>query len=983
MQAFPKLQFSSRQRSPHRVCLGILFAGLLPCQAWQSSLYPTNWMPPETASFTTDKLIQDFSYAGYRRGENPIPAVVGPVFNAVSQHGADPSGRNDSTAAIQAAINAAASAGGGVVFLPAGTYRVVPKAGDNFALWIKNANIVLRGAGVGQTFLLNTSYGMRGKNVIRVAPPSTWLGSVVNITANLDRPTRRIPVANASAFKAGDQVRIEWNFTQGWIDEHSQGLWWSAPATIPAPAHYLREVVAVNTTQNWIEVDVPTRYTMKTRDSANVRTIGGRLSGVGIENLSIGNVQHPGSGWGEEDYNISGTAAYDAHASWLILLQDTSDSWIRQVESFQAAGNTSTCHMLSNGISLVRSSRVTVANTVMRRSQYGGGGGNGYMFRIQSSNENLIQDCIADFSRHGLVISHAGTSGNVFLRCEDRETQRSTGSSGSYTTIGSGCDHHMHFSHSNLFDKCHAHNSFYTAEHRREFGGAPGHALTSAHGVYWNISGSGERGGAVARSEQGRYGYVIGTSGSRNGATNNTAGNTAPADHLERIGEGATLEPQSLYLDQLSKREQGILLFMDEDATVPPSSAYPLNATTHIYGSGPVSYTWSQRSGPVAVFADATSLQTTVALLHNGTYVFELTAENSSKSATGQITITVLDPALTTAPLASADTILGRRQQNANPLGYYVNDNGNTIGVIGSDVSKTRRDLNVVYRYELPTLPIGEIPTAFSFSFQITSLRDHSNNDYQLNVYLLDSNEPTVTGTDLFHHGSNDPDHAFVGSHFIPSGANTDTITLGAPVNVTFTIDSGAALELLQSYYTGHVPDQEVAAFRFNLNQLFPLGDLTGFALNCYMLNNAVAQSGFKIQSLPGTFNNWIGGFGLVSSQQGMADDPDGDSLSNAIEAWFGTHPGEFSGSLRGIGSNGSTTTFTHSINPRAPSNITGYYQWSPNLTDWYHGNGAEGPAGGTTVRFDAETINQNAHVTVSPSRPMNRMFFRVGVITK
>jgi hypothetical protein len=43
--------------------------------------------------------------------------------NVVSQYGADPTGAKDSTGAIQNAVSAAISAGGGVVYLPAGTYR--------------------------------------------------------------------------------------------------------------------------------------------------------------------------------------------------------------------------------------------------------------------------------------------------------------------------------------------------------------------------------------------------------------------------------------------------------------------------------------------------------------------------------------------------------------------------------------------------------------------------------------------------------------------------------------------------------------------------------------------------------------------------------------------------------------------------------------------------------------------------------------------
>lgn len=361
-------------------------------------------------------------------------------------------------------------------------------------------------------------------------------------------------------------------FTSDWVTENNQETWWGGSS--PGGAIYYREVVATDPAAGWIELDVPTRYWIKTRDLPTVRTISGLLRNVGIESLSIGNLQHPGSGWGENDYSDSTKAAFDTHASWLIRFGNLRDSWITGVRSRQAVTNTRTCHLLSNGILLLNCLRITVQDCQMRRPQYGGGGGNGYMFRVQNSNECLVRNCIADFSRHGFVISHAGTSGNVFLQCEDRETARATGSSSSgYTTDGAGSDNHQYFSHSNLWDQCHVHNSFFTAHHRLNLGGTPPHGVTSAHGVYWNTSGSGTRyadaDNPIVRSEQLDYGYVIGTRAT-NGSTAyftsvTTGGNTSPTDHREGVSNGvntgAGLQPQSLYLDQISRRLRPTITF--------------------------------------------------------------------------------------------------------------------------------------------------------------------------------------------------------------------------------------------------------------------------------------------------------------------------------------------------------------------------------------------------------------------------------------
>lgn len=637
---------NSRHLFFYLTLLAMACCGLLPSQAWQPSLYPADWTPPDQASFTNDKLIQDFSYAGYRRGEESLPQITGPIFDVTAPpYNADPTGTNDSTSAIQAAIDTATVANGGVVFLPAGTYLVEPQHNNNFALWIQHSNVVLRGAGVGQTFILNTSFQMHTKEVIRVAPqPGVNFGPAVAITTDLDTPTRRIPVAALSDFQVGDIVRLEWAFTQGWIDEHNQGDWWSED-NAPNRATYHREITAVNFAESWIEVDIPTRYTMRTRDDARVRKVSGQLSGIGLEDFSIGNVQHPGNEWEENDFATEGNSAWDANNSRLINVSQTFDSWLNNVHSYRAPSNTLNCHMLSNGLRLIRCFRITVANCEMRRSQYGGGGGNGYMFRIQDSNENLIMDSIADFSRHGFVVSHAGSSGNVFLRCEDRNTKRSIGSTQfGYTTNGEGSDHHQHFSHSNLFDMCHAYNSYYTAHHRDSFGGSTPHALTSAHGVYWNTSGSGFRGDALVRSEQARYGYVIGTSGTRSDVTTPTGGGTAPTDHVEGVGIGANMQPQSLYLDQLARRAQGIVVFVSENAFISPTENFPLNATAYTYGNRTISYQWSQLSGPSASIADPTSPTTSVSLLENGAYVFAITAEDGELSNHTQVTITVAPP---------------------------------------------------------------------------------------------------------------------------------------------------------------------------------------------------------------------------------------------------------------------------------------------------------------------------------------------------
>ena len=128
------------------------------------------------------------------------------------------------------------------------------------------------------------------------------------------------------------------------------------------------------------------------------------------------------------------------------------------------------------------------------------------------------------------------------------------------------------------------------------------------------------------------------------------------------------------------------------------------------------------------------------------------------------------------------------------------------------------------------------------------------------------------------------------------------------------------------------------------------------------------------------TYLDWISGF-EVGQLTDFGDDYDQDGLSNGLEAWFGTHPGLANGGLTTPTTVGLLTTFTHPNNANPPSDLTGYYQWSPNLVDWYAGDGADGPGGGSTVTISPNTVGTTTTVTATPSGTMVRIFLRAGVM--
>jgi len=720
-------------------------------QTWESSLYGAGWSPTPALSFATDKVIQDFSYAGYRRGEVPLPAnPPGATFNVVSGYGADPTGTSDSTVAIQAAINAAATAGGGIVYLPAGTYQVSPQGSATYALNITAGNIVLRGAGTGQTFLVNTSTSMRNKVIIDVTGPgsASWTSvqsPSTTITADLMGPTTRIPVTSTSGFSVGEFIIIRADPGDDWANEHNEDGW-VGYANSYGRFLYHRQIKAVDAANNIIEVDIPTRYYLKTRDNARVYRKTTLIAEVGVEQLSIGNVQHSGTGWAEEDYNSPANGSYDTHASYVLRFTRVRDGWIRNVNTFQPAGNTTTCHLLSNGILLSECSRITVKDCHLQRPQFGGGGGNGYMYRLQNSSDSLLDNCTAEFSRHGMVFSHMATSGNVIYRCLDKNTGKQTGDTGNQNTSGRGSDHHMHFSHSNLIDTSVADNSYFEARYR-PFGSAPLHNLTSAHGVYWNTEGKASAQSYLIHSQQSRYGYVIGTRGGvttvKTDGTSTTK--TAPIDHVEGVGQGDTLTPFSLYEDQRRRR----LKLPRIQGQAPWQLGFPTNSLTlaPVVSFGDeagvpegAQFVWSQLAGPgAAVFTSPQSAASTVAFPQPGTYELQLMAGITGLMIDGFAAKASITVEVSTAPQLQFELIA---VADAYVHGDAPDNNyGTGTSLWLKNVTGSNFDRESYLRFDLTPLQGLEVVSA-----TLVMQRTQPNSDAQIITYLVSNDAWTETG---------------------------------------------------------------------------------------------------------------------------------------------------------------------------------------------------------------------------------------------
>lgn len=522
---------------------------------WRSALYPENWTPGYSINNGT-QYIQDFSYAGYEKGEKAIPTTMSGITANVVDYGADKTGGNDSTTAIQNAINAVQNAGGGTVYLPEGTYKVKPSGTGQAALKITGSNLLFKGDGIGKTFIRCFAENMNYSQVILVQGDASWdsvNGASSNLSKDILTPTTTIPVNSTSGFSAGDYVVVRSDRTQGFIDEHQMNGFWSAtlnPTTM-GPTFY-RQIKSVNASEKTIEIDIPTRYALKTRDNARIYKVKEPTrTNVGLMDFSIGNKMNPKTnGWGEEDYNTSGTGAYEANQAFLIKFSNSVNCFAKNIATYQA-GNASQIHMTSNGLDLNKTKNVTIENCDFSYPQYEGGGGNGYGINI-CGQETLIKNCSSTSARHSFAFKYSYANGNVIYHYTSTDPKY-------------GSDFHMYLSMSNLIDNEELNGDFVESV-VRPYGGTAGnrHGVTSSQTVFWNSKGNRYKSGTnyIIDSRQHGYGYIIGTQGAAsNVKTTPTlmssqygSPDTAPEDYKEGIGQGADLVPQSLYYDQLAKR---------------------------------------------------------------------------------------------------------------------------------------------------------------------------------------------------------------------------------------------------------------------------------------------------------------------------------------------------------------------------------------------------------------------------------------------
>lgn len=377
------------------------------CRAYPPKPAPGQWQSSRVfyfagrLTYATDaegNRIPDYSYAGYRHGEFPIPTARA-VLRIASEPG-------DNTARVQRALDEVGArrpdANGirGAVVLAPGVYEI------RGTLRVDKGGVVLRGSGDGgdpshSSILRATGDTPRQRSVIVAGSgDSSWPETATR--SDITTPVVRVGAASfdvqsAKGFAVGDNIVIRHPSTESWINAVEGGGVVKKARWTPGQLDIVYNRRITRIARDTITVDAPVynHLDRSLSQSYIARTAPRHVTKVGVESLRIDIVTA-----GAEDEN---------HAWNGVSMIGAQDSWVRGVTAL---------HFGYAGVRLEGAVRVTVENCRALDPVGVRTGGRFYNFSADSRTQlALFSNCEATHGRHSFVSNGASlASGIVFYR---------------------------------------------------------------------------------------------------------------------------------------------------------------------------------------------------------------------------------------------------------------------------------------------------------------------------------------------------------------------------------------------------------------------------------------------------------------------------------------------------------------------------------------------------------------------------------------
>jgi hypothetical protein len=277
-----------------------------------------------------DGRLPDFSHAGYRRGEAPLPTAEDvPVVASVRDFGATGDGTTDDTAAFKQAIERTER---GAIEVPPGRYLITD------IIEIKKPHLVLRGAGPDETTLVlpkplnDMRPNMGATTGGRATSNYSWSGGIVwvrgdyrskelaTITAPAKRGDTTLTVSSADHLTVGQTVDVRQDDEpENTLAAH---LYAGQPGNMSkllgrTRASLTARITKINDEQ--VTLDRPLRFDVEGRWKPRVLAFEPTVREVGIEGVRFEFPVQPYMGhFTEPGHNA-------------IALQNVADCWVRDV----------------------------------------------------------------------------------------------------------------------------------------------------------------------------------------------------------------------------------------------------------------------------------------------------------------------------------------------------------------------------------------------------------------------------------------------------------------------------------------------------------------------------------------------------------------------------------------------------------------------------------------------------------------------------
>ncbi|MFC9693760.1 hypothetical protein ACFTSF_34730 [Kribbella sp. NPDC056951] len=506
--------------------LGIGQAGASPTgRLWQSERvrYDSKYRLVYTADDEGNR-IPDFSHAGYRNGDSPIPHVrtvktVQPI-------------EGDNTAHLQAAIDEVGlrtpdrNGFRGALLLAPGIY---PVAGT---LRVNRSGVVLRGSGDGADPAKNTVIQATGNTpvsrdvvVLGGSVSTGWRGEVAGTRTDITSDwvqvgSRSFDVADASGLKRGDNIVLIHPCTEAWLASVDHGgtakdAGWTVDSQ---PITYNRFIRSIR--GNTVTVDVPIFEHLRRARSQSYLYVwdrAGLVTGVGVESLRI-------------DIQFAGDPDVDEAHAWVgVKVRQVEDAWVR---------DSTFLHFAKAGVETTEATRVTVRNCRALDPASVITGGLRYNFNCESfSQQVLFVDCYASKARHAFISNGASSaSGIVFLR---GTSEGALASSEGHRRWSQGL---LWDNHREVAPKVDLTLGIYN---RGDYG--TGHGWATSHSVGWNCDTGTTK--LVVQKPPTAQNYAIGC----HGVITGDGPFTQPAGYIEGANRTGLVPPslyQAQYLDR-------------------------------------------------------------------------------------------------------------------------------------------------------------------------------------------------------------------------------------------------------------------------------------------------------------------------------------------------------------------------------------------------------------------------------------------------